>query len=112
VVVGDLNCDGRADDATVGHLPGKVLVGVIMAGTATPTILEFAVSRSEQAAVCNDNVTLELEDLDYDPAGSVGPLPGFARSKTCKGLRLAEEECDSIHIYWNGVTKQLTWWRL
>jgi hypothetical protein len=40
--------------------------------------------------------TLKAEDLDYDPREDPGyELPGFQRSKSCKGLNLSDGEIDT-----------------
>lgn len=49
----------------------------------------------------------------YDLIEAFGENPeGFRQSKTCKGLRLTDGECDSMHIFWNHETKHIDWWRL
>jgi len=111
-ISGDFNCDGRKDHAALGHQPGKVFVGIVLSDGTQPHILEFAVHRGENAAVCSPAAVLRKESLDYDPKETVGELEGFHQTKDCWGLQLEDDECDSIHFYWNTVTRQVAWWRL
>jgi hypothetical protein len=54
---------------------------------------------------------IKAENLDYDPQEDPGyVLPGFRRSKTCKGLNLADMKIDSAHIYWNHEVRQFDNW--
>ena len=54
---------------------------------------------------------LTLESLDFDPASPTGdPLPGFQRSKKCKGLNLRDNKTDSTHIYWNHDAREFVDW--
>jgi len=52
------------------------------------------------------SLTMTLESLDSAPDGDTGPLPGFRRSRTCKGLNLTDDMIDSVHIYWNHDAKR------
>lgn len=109
---GDFDGDGVADEAYVGKLPDKVAVGVVLSSAKAPQILVFAVDDQAHAAVCDDDVTLTAELLDYDPGQVQGGLEGFKLCGTCKGLKLDDGECDPIHLYWNTVQRRLGWWRL
>jgi hypothetical protein len=108
---GDFDCDGQPDQAFLGRAGGRVYVGVVRSGHRMPEILDFAVNPGVQEAICAEPAVLRIESLDYDPAKAVGEIPGFRRSKTCKGLRLEGGECDSVHFFWNHKTKRLEWWR-
>ena len=56
---------------------------------------------------------IRIEDLDYNPVEDLGyDLPGFERSKTCKGLNLADDNTDSLHIYWNHKARRFDYWLL
>ena len=65
-----------------------------------------------RTAVCSATAVLQMEELNYDPAEVPVDLQGFRQSSACKGLQLADNECDSIHMYWNGVKRRMDWWRL
>ncbi len=108
----DFDCDGDTDHAFLGHRPGRVYVGLVRAASPKPEILEFAVNPGVQAAICGEPAELAVESLDYDPTEAVGPIEGFRRSQSCKGLQLSGGECDSVHLFWNHKTRQLEWWRL
>ena len=56
---------------------------------------------------------LTTEGLDFDPKEDLGYiLPGFQRSKTCKGLDLSDDQIDSRHIYWNRELHRFDSWSL
>ncbi len=111
-LTGDINCDGRPDQALLGRREGKVYVGLVVSGRARPEILGFGIGGGVQDTICAEPAILRIESLDYDPAKAVGRIDGFRRSKRCKGLKLSGGQCDSIHIFWNHKTKELDWWRL
>ena len=108
----DFDCDGSDDHAVIGRYKDHVFVGFVFARSRNTDVLEYAVSAGIQQAICQEPATLEVESQDFDPPAESGALPGFRRSLSCKGLRLAGGECDSVHIYWNHNDKQITWWRL
>jgi len=108
----DFDCDGRADHAFLGRSAGRVYVGLVRDASPEPEVLDFAVDSGVQAAICGEPAELAVESLDYDPTEAVGPIEGFMRSQSCKGLRLSGGECDSVHFFWNHKTRELNWWRL
>jgi len=107
----DLDCDGHSDQAFLGRNAGRVYVGVVRAAATKPEILDFAVDAGIQEVICAEPANLVVESLDYDPAEVLGPIDGFRRSRTCKGLKLSGGECDSVHLFWNHASKSLDWWR-
>jgi hypothetical protein len=111
VLRADFDCDGRTDQAFLGRYGGRVYVGVVRAAAEKPEILDFAVDAAIQEAICAEPAKLAIESLNYDPTDGVGPIDGFHRSHTCKGLELSGGECDSIHLFWNHASKSLDWWR-
>jgi hypothetical protein len=107
-VRGDIACDGRTDQAYVGHANGKIYVGLYRARTGKVQVLEFGVDTGHQDAICQDPAKLAIEALDYD----LGPeAPGFEKSKVCRGLILSDDVCDPLHFFWNHTTHLLNWWR-
>lgn len=88
--------------------------GEAQPGTQATEFLEFGLGDSmAQDSLCGTDAELEIEDMDYDLIEAFGENPeGFQQSKTCKGLRLIGGEGDSMHIFWNHVTKSIDWWRL
>lgn len=110
ILKADINCDGTEDYALEGRKGKDVLVMVIL-GPATE---KSKVSTEEFPAdeLCGDPIALTLESLDYDPGEEIGELPGFERSKKCKGLNLGSGECDAVHFFWNHKTAALDLWRL
>ena len=110
-VRGDFDGDGKTDEAYLGRANGRVYLGIVVRTAPKPQLLDFAISPSVQQGVCHEPVTLTLEALDYDP-GEVGPLPGFRRSKDATGLRLDDDACDAVHLYWDHDAHRMAWWRL
>jgi hypothetical protein len=57
-------------------------------------------------------IKMTIESVDYDPEDEIGvAIQGFRRSKTCKGLNIADDHTDSIHIYWNHYFREFDLWR-
>lgn len=114
VMKADIDCDGVEDTARMEYVEDRVRVTVTLAATKTSQSLEFGLGNSgAQESLCGTEATLEIEDMDYDLIEMFGENPeGFRESKTCKGLRLSDDECDSMHMFWNHKTKHIDWWRL
>lgn len=107
IIGGDFTCSGKKEWAVLGTTPSEILVAVFVNGPSVkPEILHYSRSvRNGSTAV------LSAEDMDYDPQRDVGyALPGFQRSKTCKGLNLSDGEVDSAHIYWNRKARRFADW--
>lgn len=111
-LIGDIDCDGRPDQALLGRRDDRVFVGVIVSSKPRPEILGFTVGGAVHDAICPGPAMLTIESLDYDPKKTIGRLDGFKRSKRCKGLRLSSGRCSSIRFFWNHKTDELDWWRL
>ncbi len=113
----DFNCDGKGDFALLGKEGSKVAVAVVL-GPLTDNskilITRLLVGKNSQDSLCSPRAKLSIEDQDYDPAENFDgvPLPGFRRSKTCKGINVSDGESDSFHFFWNHDLKSLQWWRL
>jgi hypothetical protein len=110
----DLDCDGKPDRVRVYVHESRLEVLVDYANrNRQQARFSFSVSAGIQDAVCALPVYVEEEPLDYDLAEIVGgPVPGFVRSETCKGLVIADHRCDSLHFFWNRKNRRLEWWRL
>jgi len=109
---GDIDCDGRPDQALLGRRDDRVYVGVVVSSKPRPEILGFTVGGAVHDALCDGPAVLAIESLDYDPKKTIGRLDGFRRSKRCKGLRLSSGRCSSIRFFWNHKIDELDWWRL
>ena len=107
MVVGDIACDHRSDQAYFGRAPGKVYVGLFRARNKKPQILEFGVSGRYQNAICQAPGALAVESLEYE----LQEAEGFQRATVCKGLVLSDDACDPIHLFWNHASQLLNWWR-
>jgi len=112
VVIGDFTCRGRIEQA---------ILGVSQPETARPYMIlaVFLDGINKQPEIIRDSIhnpayaELTTESLDYDPRENVGDtLEGFQRSKTCKGLNIADGQRDSFHIYWNHESREFDWWSL
>lgn len=107
---GDLTCRGRQDMALLGTQDSRVWVA-ILAGSVhkRPIVLQI------DSALLAAQTTLSIESQDFEMGtgepGDVGPLPGFKRSKTCKGLKLDDDRIDSVHIYWNRIEGRFQTWQ-
>ncbi|MGO9270429.1 MAG: hypothetical protein ACLQOO_09285 [Terriglobia bacterium] len=120
LLTADINGDGEIDHAFQGlQVNGdnkKVFVAVVYGPAETKAqvdILEFGVGGASESDLCALPAKLTTESLDYDPTEEVGgPVPGFERSKTTRGLNLAEGNCDSFHLFWDHQSHRLDWWRL
>jgi len=104
VIRADFTCRGRKQTAILGEGPKEVVVVVFLSGLDhRPEILRFTFFQSSPK--------IEADDLDYDPEDLDYPLPGFQRSKTCKGLSVDDGETDPAHVYWNHKSGQFNFWR-
>ena len=112
-VSGDFDGEGRTDFAALGYV-GKGVVVAIGRTSATGEIrlqyLHFDVSRAAQAAICVLPARLELLPLSC-AVNHGGALPGCKEGPGVSSLRLMDDECDSINIYWNRDRNSMSWWR-
>lgn len=113
----DINCDGKQDFALLGKEGGNVMVAVIVGPLSEGSkilISQLRVGKQSQDSLCVPRARLTLEDQDYDASEIYDgqSIPGFRRSMTCKGINVADGECDSFHYFWNHDLKTLQWWRL
>lgn len=107
ILTGDFSCGGLNEQAILGTNSKEIAIAVFLNGTRNPPqVLRYS------ASVRNPSLAaLGIEDLDYDPEKEAGEaLPGFRRSKTCRGLNLSDGETDSAHIYWNRKSHRFVDW--
>jgi hypothetical protein len=107
----DFDCDGQVDVAQLGHRAGEVIVGIVPATGREPQLLTFAVGARQHQAICAEPARLALESLADGLQDDVGPIPGYPKSTSCKGLELSGGECDSVHVFWNTSSHRFEWWR-
>jgi hypothetical protein len=103
------HCRGQKEQAILGTNVTEIVIAVFVNGiNMRPEVLRYsAKARSAKTA------ELTVEALDYDPTADIGyELPGFRRSKSCKGLNLSDGQTDSAHIYWNRESKRFEDWTL
>jgi hypothetical protein len=105
VVTDDFTCRGRKEAAILGVSATEIVISVFVEGlNQRPQVLRY--SRKARRA---ETAQLTVESLDDDPDY---PLPGFQRSRSCKGLNLSDGETDSAHIYWNRNSRRFDDWSL
>jgi hypothetical protein len=111
-VEGDFDGDGRSDLAALG-IDGKVVLVAIgtrpVGSNMHVQFLPFRVDSAAQAAICALPARLEIHPLECSEDGQA--LPGCRDSPKASALSLVDDECDSIHMYWDHQTSQITWWR-
>lgn len=107
VVTADFSCRRGKEQAILGVTATEIVIAVFLNGTTNkPEVLRYSASARDAT-----EVKLTLESLDYDPkAEAFSELPGFRRSRTCKGLNLSDDKVDSAHIYWNHDAKRFDDW--
>jgi hypothetical protein len=107
VISADFSCQGRQQQAILGTTSSEIVIAVFLNGTSQrPEVLRYS-AKVRQASTAE----LKIEDQDYDPKEDPGyDLPGFKRSRTCKGLNLSDGEIDSAHIYWNHNDRRFGDW--
>lgn len=107
VVSADFACSGKVGSAILGTSSSEIVIAVFLRGASSPPeILRYS-ARVRNPATAR----LGIEGLDYDPEKDPGyPLPGFQRSKRCKGLNLSDGDTDSAHIYWNHIYMRFEDW--
>jgi hypothetical protein len=110
VVSGDFSCRGRKEWAILGINATEIVVAVFLNGkNKKPEVVPIDARAGDWYPPLAE---LFLADLDYDPDvyGVGDPLPGFRRSKTCKGLRLDDGRVDPANIYWNHDSHHFVYW--
>ena len=107
VVEADFTCRGRKEQAILGVTAEEIVIAVFIGGTTQPPeVLRYSAKVRDPRLA-----KLTIEGLDWDPKEDEGiELPGFERSRTCKGLNLSDAEIDSAHIYWNHAGKKFSDW--
>jgi hypothetical protein len=106
VVAADFTCRGRKEWAILGASRSEIVVAVFLKGPNRPPVVVHRDSVRNRTYA-----NLKTEDLDFEPKDDPGyVLPGFRRSKTCKGLNVTDNMIDSAHIYWNHEARQFDNW--
>jgi hypothetical protein len=106
VLTADFSCRGRREQAILGVTSKEIVVAVFLNGTnAKPEVLRYSAAVRDAG-----QAKLTFESLNFDPDQDTGPLPGFKRSRTCKGLNLSDDQTDSAHIYRNHDAKRFDDW--
>jgi hypothetical protein len=105
-VSANFSCRGPEEHAILGVTATGIVIAVFLNGPdERPEVLRYSASARDPR-----EVKLTIEGLDYEPNQDTGPLPGFRRSRTCKGLNLSDGMVDSAHIYWNHNAKRFDDW--
>ena len=109
LVTADFTCRGPKQQAILGTNTEEIVIAVFLNGAnKPPEVLRYSANVREAA-----DAILSIEDSDFDPLTDLGyALPGFRRSKSCKGLNLSDGRIDSAHIYWNHDAQRFDDWSL
>jgi hypothetical protein len=110
VLNADLTCRARQDLAILGVQGRNLHVAILPSGPKKqPIVLPI------ESGLLASQTTMSVESQDFEMGtgepGDIGPLPGFRRSKTCKGLKLDDDRIDSVHIYWNRIEGRFQIWQ-
>jgi len=117
-ITADIDCDGKQDVAKITYQKSKLVLSVHLGASGKEQSLIFGLgSGDEQDSFCSTTIFLSKEapeshKEDSDTSESETLLEGHIIQKDCVNLKLSDEMCDSIHVYWNHTTNQLDWWRL
>jgi hypothetical protein len=110
VLKANLTCLGHQDLAVLGTEETRTIIAILAKGRSKrPIVLEI----DSDLSAASVTFTVESQDFEIGDGkhGDVAPLPGFKRSKTCKGLRLDDDRIDSVHIYWNRAESRFQTWQ-
>jgi hypothetical protein len=105
----DLDQDGGADYAILGHAKNQVVVGIVhgpIAPGSPAWTLEFPVSGGGEDALCSPDAKITAEPLGDEAKTRAG------RTIKGVGLNLHDDHCDAFHIFWNPDKKKFEYWRL
>jgi hypothetical protein len=106
----DLNCDGKADTAVIGHEGDTVWLGIVPGGTRQRAVtMRFLINRHAQDSFCAVPVRIETYPMECE--NEDGPLAGCKRVRGCSAFSVIDDQCDSFHFYWKAARKSFTWWR-
>lgn len=113
----NFNCDDIPDrfigETTDSHYIAAFLISNENGGMDTSRFDIRLRNSDNMVGFCGDEITASIEDLTEETAGLFEePLSGYQPSDTCKGIRLADNMCDSFHFYWNHDLKEVAVWRL
>ena len=106
-VKANIFCDDKRDSVYLGYRKGEIVIGFIRAATHAVQLISFAVGANQQAAVCRLPVRIASETVDLEPDYD----PNSEPIRTCRGISIEDDACDSLHLFWNDTKKQLNWWR-
>lgn len=109
----DVTCDGGSDFVVVAREADSVWLGVVPGrlgpASSKPITMRFAIGSARQDSFCASPVRIESYPIECE--GDEEKLPGCKPVKGCSGFSVIDDECDSIHVYWDSDQKTLSWWR-
>lgn len=110
----DFDADGKDDFAVVGYIGDGLVLAIRSSHNATRDnfqYLGFGINGTEQDAICKAPAHLSVVPLICDTGG--GALRGCRQSRRAFGLTLsdANDDCDSINLYWDHDHHRMAWWR-
>ena len=112
VVQMDLDRNGESDSAQLGIGPDQVRLLVKLNKKPLP-VIEIPIDASQQFGICPGSTPkISVVPQSEAPLNALGETPqGYTICPTCVEIVVDGGECDSLHFYWNVVTKKLAWWR-
>jgi hypothetical protein len=112
LVKGDLNRDGKLDNAALGIGTRKVALALLLNGK-NPVLTEIAAEAGKQFGIClgaEPKITIQLQS--EAPLNALGETPqGYEICAKCIEIVVSGGDCDPLQFYWNTKSKKLVWWR-
>ena len=112
LVQGDLNRDGKIDNAALGIGTGKVALALTLDGK-DPVLMEIPVDASKQFGICpGPEPKIDIRPQSEAPLNALGATPqGYEICSKCIEIVVSDGGCDPLQFYWNTKSKKLAWWR-
>ena len=125
----DVNGDREVDLVVVGKGSDQVSIGIVVGpigSKAKTNVLVFPVGKKTQDSLCASTVHVTAEDprlplgewgcdtgSDSSKCSGVRANDAWLRTHTlARGIRVDDEQCDSLHLYWDAAKSAVSWWRL
>jgi hypothetical protein len=115
VTHGDVDGDAYVDEVFLGTCEpvGAVLVRFNSSGGEMhQQQLRFSIGADEQPAMCSADIKLVVQDRVSASFAESDSMPaGYDTCADCVEIKLIDDPCDPLQIYWNSKTETLAWWR-
>ena len=112
IVEMDLDRNGEIDSAQLDIGTDQVHLLVKLNKRPLP-VIGIPIDASKQFGICPGSTPrINVVPQSEAPLNALGETPqGYEICPTCVEIVVDGGGCDSLHFYWNFVTKKLTWWR-